>query len=54
MVKLFSSATSLIALADTVAEQCTDHCCVVVDSGYSFTHIVPYCNGVAIRKGIIR
>uniref|UniRef100_A0A0N5AXB5 Actin-related protein 6 n=1 Tax=Syphacia muris TaxID=451379 RepID=A0A0N5AXB5_9BILA len=48
------NAPSMIALADTVSEFRTEHCCVVVDSGYSFTHIVPYCNGVPIRKGIIR
>ncbi|VDM25618.1 unnamed protein product [Toxocara canis] len=50
-----TSASSLIAIADTVSlEYRTERCCVVVDSGYSFTHIVPYYNGVAIRDGIIR
>lgn len=29
-------------------------CCLVVDSGYSFTHIIPYIKGEKYRKGIIR
>ncbi|XKL59349.1 hypothetical protein PGB90_000365 [Kerria lacca] len=29
-------------------------CCLVVDSGYSFTHIIPYINGKKYKKGIIR
>lgn len=29
-------------------------CCVVVDSGYSFTHIVPYYRGKVVAKGIRR
>lgn len=28
--------------------------CIVVDSGYSFTHIVPYINGVKFKDGIRR
>ncbi|XP_063983997.1 actin-related protein 6 isoform X2 [Diachasmimorpha longicaudata] len=28
--------------------------CLVVDSGYSFTHIVPYVNGVKVKDGIRR
>ncbi|XP_011298053.1 actin-related protein 6 [Fopius arisanus] len=28
--------------------------CLVVDSGYSFTHIVPYVNGVKVKEGIRR
>lgn len=50
-----ASASSLIAIADTVSsEYRTERCCVIVDSGYSFTHIVPYYNGIALRDGIIR
>ncbi|CAL7941660.1 unnamed protein product [Xylocopa violacea] len=29
-------------------------CCIVVDSGYSFTHIVPYVNDTKIKEGIRR
>ena len=29
-------------------------CCLVVDSGYSFTHITPYCRGRKMKKGICR
>lgn len=29
-------------------------CCIVVDSGYSFTHIVPYVNNTKIKEGIRR
>lgn len=28
--------------------------CLVVDSGYSFTHIVPYIKGKKYKEGIIR
>ncbi|XP_056138130.1 actin-related protein 6 [Lampris incognitus] len=29
-------------------------CCMVVDSGFSFTHIIPYCRGRRMNDGIIR
>ncbi|MGH0173649.1 UNVERIFIED_CONTAM: hypothetical protein FKN15_065740 [Acipenser sinensis] len=29
-------------------------CCIVVDSGYSFTHIVPYCRALTGRKGDLK
>ncbi|XP_060815451.1 actin-related protein 6 [Bombus pascuorum] len=29
-------------------------CCIVVDSGYSFTHIVPYINDTKVKEGIRR
>ena len=29
-------------------------CCVVIDSGYSFTHVVPYYRGKIISKGVLR
>lgn len=29
-------------------------CCIVVDSGYSFTHIVPYVNDIKVKEGIRR
>ena len=29
-------------------------CCVVVDSGFSFTHIIPICNGKIIKKAVRR
>ncbi|KAL3120872.1 hypothetical protein niasHT_001114 [Heterodera trifolii] len=35
---------------------CSAHnpCCVVVDSGHSFTHIVPFVGGQIVREGIVR
>lgn len=29
-------------------------CCIVVDSGYSFTHVIPYVNGTKVKEGIRR
>ncbi|XP_015437707.1 PREDICTED: actin-related protein 6 [Dufourea novaeangliae] len=29
-------------------------CCIVVDSGYSFTHIIPYINDTKVKEGIRR
>lgn len=29
-------------------------CCVIVDAGYSFTHVVPYDHGKKITKALIR
>uniref|UniRef100_A0A915Q1C2 Splicing factor 3B subunit 4 n=2 Tax=Bilateria TaxID=33213 RepID=A0A915Q1C2_9BILA len=50
-----TSASSLIAMADTVTQEYKEEfCCIVVDSGFSFTHIVPYYNGKVIREGILR
>jgi len=36
------------------AENPTAKCCIVVDSGYSFTHIVPYINNIKVKEGIRR
>ncbi|EJW87304.1 actin [Wuchereria bancrofti] len=50
-----TSASSLVAMADTVSQEYKDQlCCIVVDTGFSFTHIVPYYNGKVIREGILR
>ncbi|XP_067915143.1 actin-related protein 6 [Heterodontus francisci] len=35
-------------------ENNSELCCLVVDSGYSFTHIVPYCKGKKMNEGICR
>lgn len=32
----------------------THLCCLVVDSGYSFTHIIPYYNGKKLTEGVRR
>jgi len=29
-------------------------CCIIVDSGYSFTHIIPYINDTKVKEGIRR
>ena len=31
-----------------------ERCCLVVDSGYSFTHIVPYIDGKRVKDAIVR
>uniref|UniRef100_A0A3P8XGA1 Actin-related protein 6 n=1 Tax=Esox lucius TaxID=8010 RepID=A0A3P8XGA1_ESOLU len=35
-------------------ENSQELCCIVVDSGFSFTHIVPYCRGKKMKDGICR
>ncbi|XP_076632813.1 actin-related protein 6 [Colletes latitarsis] len=35
-------------------ENANSKCCIVVDSGYSFTHIVPYVNDTKVKEGIRR
>lgn len=32
----------------------SEECCLVVDSGYSFTHIVPYIHGRRLKEAVIR
>lgn len=29
-------------------------CCLLVDSGFSFTHVVPYCRSKKMKEGIRR
>uniref|UniRef100_A0A914W9Q4 Actin-related protein 6 n=1 Tax=Plectus sambesii TaxID=2011161 RepID=A0A914W9Q4_9BILA len=31
-----------------------ERCCLIVDSGYSFTHIAPYCDGRVIKEAVLR
>lgn len=50
LVSLPSSLSALYQL-NKMAEY---PCCVVVDSGYSFTHIIPYYRGKMVAKGIRR
>uniref|UniRef100_A0AAR2L8E9 Actin related protein 6 n=1 Tax=Pygocentrus nattereri TaxID=42514 RepID=A0AAR2L8E9_PYGNA len=35
-------------------ENNSELCCIVVDSGFSFTHIAPYCRGRKMKDGICR
>uniref|UniRef100_A0A671MTP5 Actin related protein 6 n=1 Tax=Sinocyclocheilus anshuiensis TaxID=1608454 RepID=A0A671MTP5_9TELE len=35
-------------------ENNSELCCIVVDSGFSSTHIVPYCRGRKMKEGICR
>ncbi|KAK7121481.1 hypothetical protein R3I93_022541 [Phoxinus phoxinus] len=35
-------------------EKNSELCCIVVDSGFSFTHIIPYCRGRKMKEGICR
>uniref|UniRef100_A0A671SV48 Actin-related protein 6 n=1 Tax=Sinocyclocheilus anshuiensis TaxID=1608454 RepID=A0A671SV48_9TELE len=35
-------------------ENNSELCCIVVDSSFSFTHIVPYCRGRKMKEGICR
>uniref|UniRef100_A0A183BNJ4 Actin-related protein 5 n=1 Tax=Globodera pallida TaxID=36090 RepID=A0A183BNJ4_GLOPA len=48
---LRTSAPSCTAQAHCSSE---NPCCIVVDSGHSFTHIVPFVEGKIVREGIIR
>lgn len=50
---LFVSAGSLSAHR-YFQENSSELCCIVVDSGFSFTHIVPYCRGKKMKDGICR
>uniref|UniRef100_A0A914D0S6 Actin-related protein 6 n=1 Tax=Acrobeloides nanus TaxID=290746 RepID=A0A914D0S6_9BILA len=47
-----TSATSLVATAKSLNGESSS--CFVIDSGYSFTHIIPYINGKVYRPGIVR
>ena len=49
-----SAAAQLSAFKSHSEEKDKHTMCVVVDSGYSFTHIVPVCNGKVIRKAVRR
>jgi len=58
---LRTSASSCVAqeiyLSDitdpsTSVNECS--CCIVVDSGHSFTHVVPFIQGQIVRSGIVR
>ncbi|XP_047658631.1 actin-related protein 6 isoform X1 [Tachysurus fulvidraco] len=35
-------------------EYSSELCCIIVDSGFSFTHIAPYCRGRKMKDGICR
>ncbi|KAI1727260.1 actin domain-containing protein [Ditylenchus destructor] len=50
---LKTSAPSCVAQWENKADV-SNPCCVVVDSGYSFTHIVPFVNGRIMRSGTVR
>lgn len=41
-------------VADRYREISKTDGCIIVESGHSFTHIVPYWKGVKLRKGIVR
>uniref|UniRef100_A0A914EFT4 Actin-related protein 6 n=1 Tax=Acrobeloides nanus TaxID=290746 RepID=A0A914EFT4_9BILA len=47
-----SLSTSLVATAKSLNGESSS--CFVIDSGYSFTHIIPYINGKVYRPGIVR
>ena len=46
--------TTTLSCYQYKAENPNAKCCVVVDSGYSFTHIVPYVNDTKVKEGIRR
>ncbi|XP_053206577.1 actin-related protein 6-like [Panonychus citri] len=50
---LAKSVPAFLSMAKHVQQLDDDKCCLVVDSGYSFTHIVPFIGG-KIVKGAIR
>lgn len=50
---VFFLAGTLCAL-NYLEKHSDQQCCLLVDSGYSFTHIAPYCRGKLIKDGVIR
>lgn len=46
--------TSSLSCYNYRSERPGTKCCIIVDTGYSFTHIVPYVNGIKIKEGIRR
>lgn len=46
--------TSSLSCYNYKSERSRAKCCIIVDTGYSFTHIVPYVNGIKIKEGIRR
>ena len=50
---LRAPAPTLSALNYTQSHRDT-LCCIVVDTGYSFTHIIPYYQGKIVPKGVLR
>uniref|UniRef100_A0A8C5MZ01 Actin-related protein 6 n=1 Tax=Leptobrachium leishanense TaxID=445787 RepID=A0A8C5MZ01_9ANUR len=54
----FQAALRINAGALSAHRYFRDHpselCCIIVDSGYSFTHVVPYCRSRKKTEGIIR
>ncbi|KAH7714207.1 Actin family protein [Aphelenchoides avenae] len=49
-----SSAPTCVAQANLAEDGLKGRCSLVVDSGYSFTHIVPYIDGKICSQGVIR
>ncbi|XP_078662939.1 actin-related protein 6-like [Branchiostoma floridae x Branchiostoma belcheri] len=49
-----ANATTWSAHKYSSGQQKKPLCCVVVDTGYSFTHITPYCRGKKMKDGIRR
>ncbi len=43
-----------LAAQKYLEENPKEKCCLVVDSGYSFTHITPVYKGKPVKEGIIR
>uniref|UniRef100_A0A914MQG6 Uncharacterized protein n=1 Tax=Meloidogyne incognita TaxID=6306 RepID=A0A914MQG6_MELIC len=54
----YTTAFYFIYLAPSCAAQihCSfeNPCCIIVDSGHSFTHIVPYIQGKIAKNGVLR
>jgi actin-related protein 6 len=51
---LQTSAPACVAQANLPEKGNENLCCLVVDSGYSFTHIVPFIEGKVFRDAVIR
>lgn len=52
--RIFRTNASTLASYKYMAENLKEHCCLVVDSGYSFTHIVPYNRNKKIINAVCR
>ena len=51
-IKLLAAQLSSIKFAQESERK--PLCCLVVDSGFSFSHVVPICDGRIIKKGVKR
>ena len=52
--RIFRTNPADLSCYKNKTEHPDERCCLVVDSGYSFTHIIPFIDGKRIKEAIIR